>query len=106
MDKLSQLPMKDSTLQQAVIAQNSFISARDARSLVTNVCQFLSLTLQPKEILFCSVIDELSCFSRQKKGQALSYYDISRSQFSSDLSENELWRLAQKKTNFLGIYSH
>lgn len=92
--------MKNIIIEQAIIAQNNFMYDQDARSLVSNACYFLSLTLQPKELIFCSLIDEISCFARQKKGQALTYYELPVSEFTAEMDEKELWRLAKTPATF------
>ncbi len=88
--------MKKSILQQTIITQELISQSHNARQLISDTAHFLFLILQPKEILFCQVVDELECMARQRVEQQLTFYESSLTQFDCGLSTNKVWELANK----------
>ncbi|WP_022942462.1 sensor domain-containing diguanylate cyclase [Psychromonas hadalis] len=89
--------MSQFILDQLFVTQKSFLACQDAKILIKNASHFLSLTLQPKEIIFCIEADELHCLAQHKSGQPIRHLELSPTKLDSHISNHKLWELAGQK---------
>lgn len=92
--------MKQFVLDQVSMTQNAFLACQDAKSLITNMSQFLSLIWQPNEIVFCIEADELKCLAQHKSGKPILHLELSPTKLEASISNDELWQLADQESQF------
>ena len=92
--------MKQFVLDQVSITQNAFLASQDAKTLVTQQSHFLSLFLQPEQIIFCIEEDELQCLAQHHSGQPIRHLELSPAKLKSHVSNDKLWELAGQKEAF------
>ncbi|WP_157822362.1 sensor domain-containing diguanylate cyclase [Psychromonas sp. Urea-02u-13] len=89
--------MKQFVLDQVSITQNAFLACQDAKSLITNMSHFLSLTWHPDDILFCIEADQFKCLAQHKSGKPILHLELSPIELKAQISNETLWQLADQK---------
>ena len=89
--------MKQFVLDQISITRNAFLLCQDTECLITNMSNFLSLILQPHEILFCAEAEQLKCFAQHSAGKPLQHLKECPKNLNTRACHTSLWQLISKK---------
>lgn len=89
--------MHDFILEQITATQNAFLSCHDAKCLITTTSHFLSITLQPKHILFCLEGEKLQCLAEHSSGKAIRHLELSSENLYTNISHDKLCSLASQQ---------
>lgn len=85
--------MKEFVLKQVLVTQTQLIDCQDSKLLIACISHFLSLTLQPEEILFFNLVDDLNCIARHSCSKPIQHLGLSSAIDLSNINQNTLWEL-------------